>query len=418
VAVGPLDLAAGLDFIRPEIEQGFPWVSANIVTAAGKPIFQQIIRKKAGNIQLSITAVTAPPGKILKGIEVLSWESVLPSLLGQIRKENDKSFIIVLSNYSNEENIRIAKLFPEISLIIGADRRKGNISPKIVNNCLITQTAKQGKSQGVLDIRPGNNRHWGINSAEKLVNLQNKLGSLNWQLSRLEKKALQGEQENRRRKAVNRLQHEKEQLTLQIAGLKEAARKEADSGIRNDAFSYRFIALARKLPDDQATRVRVGELNKAIRALNKQKKQSAGRTQRQSGTSPSHNITGSDLCATCHTVQADFWKGTSHASAYETLVDKGRNFDIGCLFCHLTLNLKTAADTDMRQADLLSFPAELQAVGCETCHGPGKKHSIRPRQFHLVKTPSEELCLTCHTEEHDGDFNYLRKRDLISCPAG
>ncbi len=324
----------------------------------------------------------------------------------------------MLSNYSNEENIRMAKLFPEVSLIIGADRRKGNISPKIINDCLLTQTAKQGKSQGVLDIRPGNNRHWGINSAEKLVNLQNKRGSLNWQLSRLEKKVLLGTQEARRQKAVKRLLHEKEQLSRQIAELREAARKEEASGIRNDAFSYRFIALAKNLPDDQATRVKVGELNKAIRALNKNKKQNSGKAQKQSGASLSHDITGSDLCATCHTVQADFWKGTSHASAYETLADKGRNFDLGCLFCHLTLNLKTAGNTEMKQADMLSFPVELQSVGCETCHGPGKKHSIRPKQFHLVKTPPEQVCLTCHTEEHDDNFNYIRKLKLISCPAG
>lgn len=335
----------------------------------------------------------------------------------RITETTENKFLILLSTYSNEENSRIAKLFPEINLIIGADRRKGNISPQIHDNCLITQTTKQGKYQGVLDITLGSIRKWGLNSDEEAANLQNKLGSLNWQLSRLEEKEQRGEKEKKRRKAIKRLKTEKQELNRQLSSVQKTIEEEKRSGTRNDCFTNRFIALAKNLPDDQATRIKVGNLNEAIRDLNRKAKETAVKSPDTSTSSLSYNIAGSEVCGTCHPSQEDFWKKTRHAKAYETLVGKRKNFDLSCLACHLTLNMQNATTANMQQKTLLGYPVELQSVGCETCHGAGKKHSIRPEQFHMVKNPAEKVCLTCHTEEHDNNFEYDRKLQLISCPT-
>jgi len=270
----------------------------------------------------------------------------------------------------------------------------------------------------VLDINLGTTRKWGIENDEELANLQNRLGSLNWQLSRLEKKEQHGEKEKNRLKAIIRLQKEKQELHQQLSALQETMEEEKRSGTRNDHFSNRFIALAKNLPNDQATRVKIGDLNEAIRALNRKAKKTAGKSPDTSITSLSYDIAGSGVCETCHPAQTEFWKNTRHAAAYETLVAKRKNFDLSCLACHLTLNLQNATMATMQQTSLLAFPSDLQSVGCETCHGAGKKHSTRPQQYRLAKNPGKEVCLTCHTKEHDNNFDYDRKLQLISCPAG
>ena len=45
-----------------------------------------------------------------------------------------------------------------------------------------------------------------------------------------------------------------------------------------------------------------------------------------------------------------------------------------------------------RCARLLAF----RDVGCETCHGPGRRHSEKPLEKGLVRRGSSTLCIECH----------------------
>jgi cytochrome c554/c'-like protein len=418
VGVGPLDLAAGIDFIQLSNKKDFPWVSANIIDTHGKPVFRQWINKELGNTKIAITAITAIPGNTFAGIIIEPWEEMLPAILAQIKQENNAAFVILLSTLSNEENIRIAKLFPSINILIGADVRKRNISPKLMNNCLITQTEKQGKYQGLLEINFGKQRQWGQDSEKQLADLQNKLGALNWQLSRLEKKTELAENNARHRATLTRLINEKQALSKQISSFKETISREKETGPFNDQYTYRFIGLSKKMPDDQATAAKLNLLNLAIRELNKKTKAMTRKRQNNSTSPISHNIVGYDVCTTCHLPQAKFWKSTRHAAAYETLLNIKKNLDLECLPCHLTLNTKDNALNHNSLEILLSLPAELQSVGCESCHGAGKNHSISPERFKLMRIPEKGICLTCHTPDHDDNFEYNRKLLQVSCPAG
>jgi len=55
-------------------------------------------------------------------------------------------------------------------------------------------------------------------------------------------------------------------------------------------------------------------------------------------------------------------------------------------------------------------------VGCEACHGPGKRHAENPKEF-APRRPDESTCLQCHTPEHDTNFVYEEKVGIIRCPA-
>ncbi|HUJ57071.1 MAG TPA: multiheme c-type cytochrome [Kofleriaceae bacterium] len=117
---------------------------------------------------------------------------------------------------------------------------------------------------------------------------------------------------------------------------------------------------------------------------------------------------GSASCSDCHGDEAKFWDHTVHAQAWKTLVDRGQQFDLECIGCHVT-------GWDKPGGSNLAHNDQLRDVQCETCHGPGSIHVAKggeekPPAVH--KDPPEDLCATqCHTHEHSDTFQreaYLR----------
>ncbi|MEN8199037.1 MAG: UshA-like (seleno)protein [Thermodesulfobacteriota bacterium] len=408
VGVGPLDLAGGLEFLRQSKERGFPWVSANLFDDKQNPLFPQWIRREKGKTEIFVTAISAAAPQMAGDFQIKSWKSVLPGLLQRIKTESKEPFIILLSTLSDEENRLIAEKHPDIHLLIGGDQRKGNISPRIVDTTLLTQTSKQGKYQGLIEIQLGRQRQWVKDAAKELAELQNRLGSVNWQFKRLEKKASTPGSANTFTAPMERLRKEIETLETAITSAAKRVETEKTGGITGDLYNSRLIELKSSMPDDPAISRKLAELRQRIRKLHGNRKVAA--LQR--------GMLGNNGCDTCHPTQTAFWKETDHAQAYTTLVDKEKNLDLDCLPCHLTRDLQNPSLPMAQSTALLAFPAELRGVGCESCHGAGQKHGEAPEQVKLVLRPGKETCLTCHSDEHDDDFNYDLKLPQISCPAG
>ncbi len=415
--MGPLDLAGGLSLLQEQERKHFPWISANIIDTNGQPIFNQIIRKKIQNKDIIISAISAAPNKNIPGIQLLPWEAVLPSLIQEIKQENKDSFIILLSSLNNEENVRIAKTYPEIQIILGADSRQGNIIPQLTDETVITQTAQQGKYQALMQIKLGNTRVWGKEGTKKLADLQNRLGAISWQHRRLQKKANTSDDANKYTESLTRLEGEKEAINAQIRVMEEQIAKEKESGTRQDHFTYRFIPLKKNMPDDSSTNERVQKLTREIRELHSKVRLSKDKTGKASLVQVSKALVGSNKCASCHDKQSDFWQTTRHARAYTTLVEKEKQLNLNCLSCHLTMEVINGRLKLLSSEILLSYPEKLQGVGCETCHGSGKRHADNPEQFRMTRSPQATICLTCHTEEHDDNFIYDKKLQRISCPV-
>ena len=416
VGVGPLDLSAGKNFILQSNDAGFPWISSNIRDHSGKPVFKEWISRQLGDTNVIITALTGATEKPIEGVSILPWRDSFPDVLARIIKNNNNPFIILLSSLTNEENKKIAKLLPNINLIIGTDSGKMNISPYLVNNCLITQTEKQGKHVGLLEIIFGEKRVWGEDSAKILADLQNKLGSINWQLKRIEKKAAKVDNKDKYRSTIIRLQGEKDELYSRIESVKKDVVQENLTGMINDQFIYSFTALKKNKPNDQPTVEKLKVLNLQIKSLHKKKV--SEKNQSASMISLTKGLIGSAECKKCHEVQSGFWENTSHSLAYSTLVKKNKAYDLDCLPCHLTINASLGSYDVNGSKQYLSYPTHLQSVGCESCHGPGKSHSENPEQIKLTRRPTEKTCLTCHTQEHDDNFDYPVKLKRISCPMG
>jgi hypothetical protein len=117
---------------------------------------------------------------------------------------------------------------------------------------------------------------------------------------------------------------------------------------------------------------------------------------------------GTEACSDCHSDAVDFWKTTRHSHAWETLVERGQQFDYDCIGCHVT-------GWDKPGGSNLANNETLRDVQCETCHGPGSIHVAKGGEEKppaIARAPDDKPCATqCHTKEHSDTFDlkpYLR----------
>lgn len=132
---------------------------------------------------------------------------------------------------------------------------------------------------------------------------------------------------------------------------------------------------------------------------------------------------GRKKCSNCHKSQAKSWRDTAHAKAMESLkpnvrkeaklkakLDPAKDYtqDKDCVGCHVDGFGKTGGYT------IESPKKQLAAVGCESCHGPGRQYrgdhrkagqafeksgKTTPRKVLADKGQDfhfEESCNSCH----------------------
>jgi len=401
VAVAPLDLAAGPEILLTSRKQGFPWLSANLLDQKGRPLFEPVRIKKTGRIKAGIIGLTGTVNPLPAGVTQADWRALLPALIEKTARQCD--ILILLSSLSPAENQEIAQQFPAVHLILAATQGAGNMNPQQVNNSLITQTDRQGKYQGTLTIDWNKSGKWGHSTEEELITLRNRLGAFDWQLQRMRARKEQEQPEYLDK--IKLIEQNREMVAQQIKTLAEghgaAPANGKDAGC---SFSFNFVALKQTLPDAPEIKAMVTEIRQQITELHHKISQ-------KEATLP---FLGHDGCKSCHPKQTEFWQTTNHSQAWETLKKRNQALNVECLPCHVI----TSPELALSRGQLLSLPKSLQAVGCENCHlGPGKSHAANPEQFPLAKQVGEKICLTCHTPEHDNNFDYQEKLKMIACPA-
>ena len=114
---------------------------------------------------------------------------------------------------------------------------------------------------------------------------------------------------------------------------------------------------------------------------------------------------GSQVCGSCHAKEyttfityskkARSWQGISKMLPKLEL-DEQKN----CFSCHTT---------GYKKGGFISYELtpELANVGCESCHGPGKKHvESQGDPSFILHTPALTSCARCHNSQRIKDFNY------------
>jgi peroxiredoxin len=117
---------------------------------------------------------------------------------------------------------------------------------------------------------------------------------------------------------------------------------------------------------------------------------------------------GEEFCSVCHREQHATWLLTNHASAWETLVEHGKDRDPECLKCH-TVGFGQPGGFDPAQRQ-----EHLRGVQCENCHGRGGPH--QSPEF-ASAAGFEKTCLGCHDPQHSLHFVFAERLPLVSHAA-
>jgi hypothetical protein len=116
---------------------------------------------------------------------------------------------------------------------------------------------------------------------------------------------------------------------------------------------------------------------------------------------------GGEACVDCHAEAVQFWEGTVHHRAHDTLVEANKQYDLSCVSCHVT-GFRKPGGSEVVENELL------RDVQCEQCHGPGSAHVDDPVAETIVRAAPVSVCLECHTPDHSDTFDYeAYMRDIL-----
>ena len=129
---------------------------------------------------------------------------------------------------------------------------------------------------------------------------------------------------------------------------------------------------------------------------------------------PGDGYVGSARCAACHRAIYDSWAGTAHHGALADLEAKGYAWDPECARCHVVGFERLPGGRFARAASGFLDPERtpyLGGVGCESCHGPGRRHVSRPTDPAVFqgggpmrRDPGRRRCETCHDVQNSHRF--------------
>jgi hypothetical protein len=129
---------------------------------------------------------------------------------------------------------------------------------------------------------------------------------------------------------------------------------------------------------------------------------------------------GSERCLDCHVEEYRIWEETLHSHAFESLEADLRgaapgSWDPRCIECHTVgFRYETGFGSARTSAATRFGPkSPLAAVGCESCHGPGERHSqtLATGDIDLGSAPigGPSLCVRCHDSDNDPSFVFDKK---------
>ncbi len=125
---------------------------------------------------------------------------------------------------------------------------------------------------------------------------------------------------------------------------------------------------------------------------------------------------GSDQCMSCHTAIYHGWEGGPHGKAFEAIRGTPKEKDAA------ELARRTVGYGEVGgYQESMTKPYE--AVGCESCHGPGADHVISKKKVDIRGLGDdcpfcviEQICLSCHSA--DPNFNIHKGLEQIKAEHG
>lgn len=211
VAVSANDMKGDGLFFAQTLQDGLPWLSANLVDNTGATVAPTHLIKTVGSLKIALIGLTDTISKKNK-YSTINYKSALTPLLREIDSQCD--IIILLSNLSGDVNKQIGRQFPAINLIISSDKTLGKMAPMVINQTLITQTSRRGKYLGKLEIDWKGSNVWYNKRLRPLAELRKKDAAIGLQLARLSER--EHKQRSNLQKRISQLRLQKQRLLKEI----------------------------------------------------------------------------------------------------------------------------------------------------------------------------------------------------------
>lgn len=177
-----------------------------------------------------------------------------------------------------------------------------------------------------------------------------------------------------------------------------------------NAFTFAFVPMSPKLAQAGAVKAIVEKFHQDAAKENLAYLRSHPR-ECPRATAGEPSFAGDQNCVDCHEEANDVWKKTPHAHAYQSLVDKGRQYDVACIGCHVMGYGKAGGACSI--ADVKGR----ENVQCESCHGAGSVHAEKGAHGDIAREVTTATCKTCHDPENSPHFNDKTYRPQVLGPG-
>ena len=375
MAVGPFDMAAGLDTLRElEKKAKFTLLSANLYDKDGQRIFKpyaifEVAGVRVGVFGLTLDSLGKPYRlKVCPDAELRDPKQAAREMVAELKGKVD--LLVALSHIREEMNFELAKELEDLDILLDPYIQYGNHHTWIKEEewvglqgeTVFLRTDGQGARLGVLDITMRS-------PAEKLID-------------------------------VNSIYDLEDAIS---AGEATAEQKTKLAALRGkNPFEFSRVSIEPHHLTDP-------EIDQLIDAW--RNNVDPAKVARQEAGLPASDqyltVTG---CQSCHETQHAFWEKTKHANALASLVTTNDQHRFDCVGCHSLGYGKAFLDT--RNMD------KFANVQCESCHGTNPEHAQAPEK-HSFGTIKKNDCLVCHNKAQTlKDFNFVFAKRMIACPKG
>jgi 2',3'-cyclic-nucleotide 2'-phosphodiesterase (5'-nucleotidase family) len=398
---GPLDFVPADSERKALMERSkFPWLLENAVDGEGKPLagFARARIVQAGAVKVGLFGLVAPN----PSLRLPQGASLDADLAGTAKRTTEAlraqgaTLVVALLNADRRTAREVAAQGPDVVVMGGLDTEEP-FAPSVHGNAVLVHAGYQGQRLLTLDLELGASGEWHDASrwtrdAHK-KDLEDEIKALSAKIAAWEKdpKVQPGD------------------LATQRASLKrlqDQAGAPSTVSFSGRWFNAKAIELAPEVAVDKAIGAQLDAYDKRVNEAN-------ARTPVPPLPAPAGtpHYVGSESCKGCHEAAYAWWRGTKHGHAYNTLVERNKQFDLSCVGCHVVGYNKPGGST-------VTHVEKLKDVGCENCHGPGEFHNKEPEKPGLVVTMTpESVCASCHTHEHSSRFQFAAFSALLKAPG-
>jgi hypothetical protein len=398
LGVGPMDLAKGPDKLR------MPRVASNWQGPQSRP--NEL--KEVGGAKVGMFTVIAKDA--IKGVDVGDPVAAGKAQVDTLHKEGAQVIVALVQAPSKRDAVKLVKDIGGIDFTVAGlgleapEPDRISIEPEKIGDGWLIVPANRGQVVSRLDVyvRGGGPFSDAVGQAAataRIASIDKQLATLDADLAKFKADASADPA------FVKQKQAERDQLAAQRTQLQT---KPMLVPAKGSYFTLEQIRINKALACSVPTLDKVKHYD--VTAGEANVKAAAGRPVPQPPKGAPTYV-GMETCADCHDDAVKFWQKTVHAKAWQTLVDRGQQFDYECIGCHVT-------GFDKPGGSNLAHNDNLRDVQCEVCHGPGSIHVAKggeEKPLAVRRNPPQDYCASqCHTHEHSDTFQYeAYLRDIV-----